>query len=495
MAFNKSKLSQFPILLTAGAFVFFLLPSAFSATPKAKNVILMISDGRGFNALRAGDFYTGKKAVYESFKVKYAVQTHSAGDRKGYTGRAYNPEAMAKDFNYAKTGATDSASAATALFSGVKVFDYEINFTPGNISVATFFEKAAQTGKSIGSLSSVQWTHATPGAVYGHNKSRMDSSTLAKEAIFGSNPNDNNAKYDARNYNGRLKVVMGAGHPFYDNDGKALSSGKFESIGDEANWKALSSGVNGWTLITSKAQFEALAKGPTPDKVFGMPQVNGTLQYYRSGAGDPNSKSLPYSTKLNTGVPDLAAMTRAALNVLDNNKNGFALMIEGGAIDWANHSDLAGRMIEEQIDFNQAVEAVVDYLDHSTNGNNWKNTLLIVTSDHESGYLWGDGRISGSTFFDVNKNGQFDHGIDYAHVKDNGVGKLPDVWFHSLGHSNSLIPLFARGAGSELFGQCVTGVEPNLQALYELDPSWTGEYIDNTCVNRVMERASLSSKN
>ena len=490
----KFKMMRFPTLLLAGSFLFFLLPPAFSADPNAKNVILMISDGRGFNAIRAGDFYTGKKAAYESFKVKYAMQTNSAGDRKGYTGRPYNPEAMAKDFKYPQSGATDSASAATALFSGVKVYDYEINFTPGNVSIATFFEKAAQAGKSIGSISSVQWTHATPGSVYGHNKSRMDISTLAKEAIFGSNPNDNNAKYDAHNYNGFLKVVMGAGHPFYDNDGKALSPGKFDSIGDEANWKALNSGVSGWTLITSKAQFEALAKGRTPDKVFGMPQVNGTLQYYRSGVGEPNNKALPYANKLNADVPDLATMTMGALNVLDNNKKGFAVMIEGGAIDWANHSGQAGRMIEEQIDFNKAVEAVVEYLNHNTKGNNWENTLLIVTSDHESGYLWGDGRVDGSTFFDVNKNGQFDHGIDYAHVKDSGVGKLPDVWFHSLGHSNSLVPLFAQGAGSELFSQCVIGVEPNLQALYELDASWTGQYIDNTCVNRVMERTALGPR-
>jgi alkaline phosphatase len=482
---------RFPTRLIAGAFLFFLLPLAFSADSKTKNVILMISDGRGFNAVQAADFYNGNKAVYESFKAKYAMQTYSAGERNGYTGRAYNPEAMAKDFNYAKTGATDSASAATALFSGVKIYDHEINFTPGYISIETFFEKAAKAGKNIGSISSVQWTHATPATVYGHNKSRMDSAALAKEAIFGSNPNDNNAKYDARNYNGFLKVVMGAGHPMYDNDGKAQSPAKFESIGDEANWKALNSNVNGWTLITTKAQFEALAKGPTPVKVFGMPQVNGTLQYYRSGAEKPNSKTLPYTNKLNTEVPDLATMTKAALNVLDNDKNGFAIMIEGGAIDWANHSNHAGRMIEEQIDFNKAVEAVVEYLDHNTNGNNWKNTLLIVTSDHESGYLWGDGRVNGSTYFDVNRNGQFDHGIDYAHVKDNGAGKLPDVWFHSLGHSNSLVPLFAQGAGSELFSQCVIGMEPNLQALYNLDSSWTGQYIDNTCVYRVMERSTL----
>jgi alkaline phosphatase len=483
---------RFTARIIAGAFLFLLLPSVFSADSKTKNIILMISDGRGFNAVQAGDFYIGKKAVYESFKVKYAMQTYSAGERKGYTGRAYNPEAMAKDFNYAKTGATDSASAATALFSGVKIYDHELNFTPGNISLETFFEKAAKAGKSIGAVSSVPWTHATPAAVYSHNKSRMDNAAIAHEAIFGSNPDDINAKYDAQNYHGFLKVVMGAGNPLYNNDGKSLSQAKYEAVGGEANWKALNNGTNGWSLITAKSQFEALTQGSTPDKVFGVPQVNETLQYYRSGLGEPNNKAIPYSTPLNTAVPDLTTMTKAAINVLDNNKHGFAIMIEGGATDWANHSNQAGRMIEEQIDFNKAVEAVVDYLNHNTNGNNWQNTLLIVTSDHESGYLWGDGRISGSTFFDVNGNGIFDHGTDYAHVKDNGAGKLPEVWFHSIGHSNSLVPLFAQGSGSELFDRCVIGMEPNLQALYNLDKSWTGQFIDNTCVYRVMERAALS---
>jgi alkaline phosphatase len=185
-------------------------------------------------------------------------------------------------------------------------------------------------------------------------------------------------------------------------------------------------------------------------------------------------------------------MTKAALNVLDRNSKGFAVMIEGGAVDWANHADLAGRMIEEQIDFNNAVQAVVDYLDNNTRGNNWNNTLLVVTADHECGHLWGDGRVAGSTFFDVNGNGFFDHGTDYAHVKDNGVGKLPETWYHSGSHTNALVPLYARGAGSRYLNKCVIGEEPNLRDIYDLDHTWTEKYIDNTCVYKVMKNASLN---
>lgn len=486
--FRSPMFKPVPVLL-ALLFLICLPQLSGSAADRAvKNVILMISDGQGFNVVRAADFYAGKKAVYEGFERKYAVQTHSAGERGKHAGRAYSPDAMAKSFDYAKEYATDSASSASAMFSGVKIYDHEVNFTPGNISIETFFEKAARNGLSIGAVSSVPWTHATPASVYAHSRSRMDYAAMAREAIYGRNPGAANAGYDARNYGGYLKVVMGTGHPFYDNNGRQRQAPRYDYVGGEENWKALTGGVNGWKLITAREQFERLAKGSTPDKVFGVPHVADTFQSYRSGLGGLNSKAEPYSSPLNPGLPDLAVMVRAALNVLDNNKKGFAVVIEGGAVDWANHSNLAGRMIEEQLDFNKAVEAVVAYLDRNTEGNNWKNTLLIVAADHESGYLWGDGRVKGSTFFDVDKNGRFDHGVDYAHVKDSGAGKLPDVWYHSIGHSNSLVPLFAKGAGSELFEACVVGLEPNLRAIYGLDSSWSGNYIDNTCIYRVMTR-------
>ena len=61
-------------------------------------------------------------------------------------------------------------------------------------------------------------------------------------------------------------------------------------------------------------------------------------------------------------------------------------MIEGGAVDWANHANEPDRMIEEQIDFVKAVEAVVAWVDKHSN---WNDTLLILTADHECGLLWG----------------------------------------------------------------------------------------------------------
>jgi alkaline phosphatase len=49
-------------------------------------------------------------------------------------------------------------------------------------------------------------------------------------------------------------------------------------------------------------------------------------------------------------------MSVGALNVLAQDEDGFFVMIEGGAVDWMGHGNNMPRFIEEQIDFNEAVE-------------------------------------------------------------------------------------------------------------------------------------------
>lgn len=473
------------------------IAGALFATPAlgadALNVILMISDGQGFNTVRATDYYVGSPAVYHGTDfIKFGMQTSSANNPLGY-----NAKLMASDFNYAKTGFTDSASAATAMYTGVKNYDGTINWTTDGKPLTTFFEQAAQGGKAIGAVSSVQLSHATPGAVYGHNSSRNNYASIGWEGIYGSNPLDGSAKndgnnpragnnglYDALNYYGNLKVLMGAGHGDYTDNGVYNPSVTDKYVGGSAAWSDIKDDLppNGWTLIETKDDFEKVAAGTlNPDKVLGIAQVTGTLQQSRSNpAGDFDP--------LNTHVPTLETMTKAALNVLDNSPNGFAVMIEGGAVDWANHANQLDRMLEEQMDFNLSVKAVVDYLDANTNGNNWTNTLLIVTADHETGHLWGDD--TPGSFFDVNGNWTYDVGIDYAHVKNNGKGELPGAKFNSGNHTNALVPLFARGAGAELFADYVEGTDPYMVAMYGLDATWNGDYVDNTAIFHVMSKAA-----
>jgi len=54
-------------------------PAAAQAPEKAKNVIIMIGDGMGYNAVVAADYYQYGEAgrqMYESFPVKLGMSTY-----------------------------------------------------------------------------------------------------------------------------------------------------------------------------------------------------------------------------------------------------------------------------------------------------------------------------------------------------------------------------------------------------------------------------------
>jgi alkaline phosphatase len=157
------------------------------------------------------------------------------------------------------------------------------------------------------------------------------------------------------------------------------------------------------------------------------------------------------------------------MNVLDDDPDGFFLMVEGGAVDWASHGHNSGRMIEEEIDFNLAVEAAIQWVEENST---WEETLVIVTGDHETGYLTGPG--SGPSATDSTaKQSPF-----WNPLANNGAGTLPGMEWHDDGHTRSLIPLYAKGAGSEGFADHVAGTDPV-----------RGPYIENTAVGKVMREA------
>jgi alkaline phosphatase len=182
------------------------------------------------------------------------------------------------------------------------------------------------------------------------------------------------------------------------------------------------------------------------------------LQQERSG----NAYAVPYAVPLLTTVPTLAEMTKAALNVLDADEDGFYLVIEGGAVDWASHANQSGRAIEEQIEFGIAVEAVVEWVQTCSS---WNDTLLIVTADHETGYLTGP---------DL---GLFDDGPVWNPLVNNGAEVLPGLQWNSGSHTNSLVPFYAKGKGAILFFVCARNKDPI-----------RGRYLDNTDIAKTLFR-------
>lgn len=407
---------------------------------RPKYVIVMISDGCGYSHVEASSLYHFGKArgwAYQRFPVRVGM-AHFAN------GGSYDPALAWGAFAHVKKGATDSAAAATAMACGVKTYSGAIGMGPDKQRLRNILERAESRGLASGVVTTVPFSHATPAGFLVHNKGRGNYADIALSMLRS-----------------RADVIMGAGHPFYDDSGKLRAEPKFAYLA-RREWDALTAGTmasdaNGdstpeaWKLIQTKAEFAALAHGDTPARVIGIAQAGSTLQSGR--AGDPKADA--FAVPFNDNVPDLSQMTLAAFNVLDNNPNGFCIMIEGGAIDWAAHSNLSGRMIEEQIDFSRAVETVIRWVNRHSN---WSETLLIVTGDHETGYLTGPGSDP-----------------EWRPLVGNGQGRMPGMEWHSGNHTNSLIPLYAKGAGADRFNRMVVQRDPV-----------RGPYVDNTSIAKLI---------
>lgn len=458
-----------------------------------KNIIILVSDGGGFNTFRAASFYQHGRPGCEVYDqagwVKYAARTSplaysygsSYSSQSSYSSpsesaESYDPasvwdpraeygyaSALFRGYSTLKSNYTDSAAAGTAMSTGSKTSNGRINligsagYGASATQAQTLAELAKAQGKSAGVVTSVQWSDATPATFGGaHNTLRAYRREIADEMLTS----------------GTLDLIMGAGHPDYDKNGapRRPAEKDYEPVGGSVTWQLLKAGTHasGWRLIETRAQFEALTSGAAPAKVVGVARVSGALQQERQTRdwnGDGQAEDLdarfapPGADPLIPTVPTLATMSRGALNVLGRNAKGFFLMIEGGSVDRAAHANQPGRLIEEQIAFNQAVEAVVEWVNTRSN---WQQTLVIVTADHETGLVWG---INSDT-------------IAFEPLANRGARRMPAMWFNSKQHTNSLVPLRARGQAAGLFATRIVGFDP----VY-------GQFIDNTGIFEVMKAA------
>jgi alkaline phosphatase len=348
----------------------------------------------------------------------------------------------------------------------------DINFN----RLTNIMEIAEDRGRMTGVVSTQAFSEATPAGFSAHANDRKALKQITEQQLRQSH----------------LDVVMGPYHPWYDNNGVKRAAGMFSPtskyLWTEATWNELVAGtigndadgdgaVENWTLIDSRAQFQAMASSATPERVAGVVPCGGEdklgsgyTQFYRTGAAN----DAPFTVPLLETSPTLSEMSLAALNVLDQDPDGFVVMIEGGNPDYGAHFGWLGRAIEEMIDFNKAVEAVNAWVEANSN---WNETLLIVTADHETGGIWGPGSGTGTTA------SPGDPAV-YVPIVNNGVGKVPSATFYNhryeygpdfYWHTNALVPLYAKGAAAELLHREIKGTDPV-----------RGLYIDNTGIFRVM---------
>ncbi len=489
------------------------------AAPAPKNVILMVSDGIGFNGWLATDYYQGL-AGQQSYQVTRPDGTqpvlfglaHSSlnlldengnvlpsasdpSEAASAVAQGYDPSTrwdrfentFVNDFGpleLSYTTYTDSAAAGTALMSGQKTANGRINMDwTGQAQFETIAQVAMQQGRSAGSVASVMVSHATPAATIAHNVSRNNYTEIFNEMVASD-----------------LDVIMGAGHPMFDNSGNPLTpeeDSAYQFVGGADTLSSLTSdaGLNGFTFIDDKAQFEALASGnDLPERVVGIARAGATLQALREELSDDETAS---GMAYNQAVPDLATMTVGALNVLNQNESGFFLMSEGGAVDWMGHANNMPRFIEEHEDFNEAVSAAIDWVETNSS---WDETLLIITSDHECGGIWGEGTWtngeggpvaadrSGEAISSARFNPDEDVFNEFLAVQDRGAGNIPGFQFASGNHTNELVPLWAIGAGAERFAQTAR-MDADAAELWGEPYGWDGRFVENTTVFDVMNAA------
>lgn len=474
---------------------------------KVKNVIVLINDGAGVGTWDATAYwqYGSREAMpYAKFE-HYAMTTYPLNGSKKPT---YNSQSLVnydalqawdltptgdiklpfKGYSYLAKTPTDSAAAGTALASGVKTYNNAINYDNMGNPVEYITAIAKAEGKSTGVVTTVPFSHATPAAFGAQNISRSNYHAIAKQMLT----------------EGKLDVIMGTGVPGYNVNGTACDKlqPKESTVGcrtknmnkyiSAEDWEKLSGGQyfaknakQPWKVIRNLSDFEALAKGSLSydGPVFASPEISNTLQQARQAKITGKDSANPSGDAFVKTVPSLAIMAQGALQQLQKNKSGFFLMIEGGATDWAAHTSGCspewdygpcksepqyGRLIEESADFNNAVAEVIRWVEKNSN---WEETLVIVTTDHDNGMPMGKDAQS----------------IPFQKVINNGTMVMPGISFRPTGdHSNALVPLWTKGARSDLFNNRIHGVDTNYSKYYGYND---GKYIDNTEVFRVTNAA------
>jgi alkaline phosphatase len=237
---------------------------------------------------------------------------------------------------------TGSAASATAIACGQKTNIGMLGMAPDRRPVKTIAELAKGKGMKVGIVSSVSIDHATPAGFYAHVPSRnqyYDIEVALAESGFdffggGGLKDPTNKKKNATNFKGNAKELMQK---------------------------------NGYKIVTDRAAFMKLR--PEDGKIVAW---NQWLQ---------DAEAMPYAMDMTKKDISLPEFTTKAIEMLDNPK-GFFLMVEGGKIDWACHANDAAASIRNTLAFDKAVQQAVDF-----SGKHPKETLIVVTGDHECGGL------------------------------------------------------------------------------------------------------------
>lgn len=298
------------------------------------------------------------------------------------------------DNNYGEHAYPDSANTAMSMTSGIKSYNNAINVDPTGFRVSTIAHQAQQNEYSIGIVTSVPITHATPAAAYAHNVSRNDYQDLARDLL--GLPSVSHLENPLPG----MDVVLGGGFGTIEKTSGVKSQGKNFKPG----WRYIAEETLKKVNVKNGGKYSVAVRTPGVKGNAGLQQAtqnaikNKTRLLGVYGVGK-YSAHLPFQTadgdyqpapgkKKNAEVytkadvienPTLAEMTESALEVLGQNKKGFWLMVEAGDVDWANHDNNLDNAIGAVKSGDEAFKVITDWVEKNSN---WDETVVILTADH-----------------------------------------------------------------------------------------------------------------
>ena len=323
---------------------------------------------------------------------------------EGQTGFEMAPVIGLNETQSANNYVTDSPAGGTALATGTRTCNGFLGVDPDTVQLTSVLKKAQAMGKKTGIVVNTTLTEATPGAFYAGVPSRSMGFKIAEQFC-----------------NSDVDVAVGAGLSAFINrpDSVDLTATLIEKgYNVYLDWKSV--------LNTQSEKFVGILE---------MSDVHRRNKSSNSTAKAAEGDAVCLAAKLaadadNTDTTRFSEPTvyleKAAMKAIEqlskNAPNGYFLMIESAIIDGYGHNNDSEGMIEEMQEFNGLLKALAAYV------NAHPETLLVVTADHETG-----GTAVGYKSHAVNQP----EGLNLT--------------FSTKGHSGTVVPIFAYGAGSEKF--------------------------------------------
>ena len=303
---------------------------------------------------------------------------------------------------------TDSSAAGTALSTGEKTNNGMLCIAPDSTTLQTSIAyKIHDAGFSVGVSSTTTINHATPASFFGHNVKRGNYYEIGKE-------------------------IPATGFEYFAGGGLYHPNGK-DSTQTPNLFDMIAEG--GYTICNGFEDFKAKKDA---ERIM-------LIQSERS------EDICPYALGRPEGALTLSQIVEAGITVLERNRKGFFLMTEGGLIDWTAHSnDLAGTIIET-LDFADSIAVAKAFYDRHP-----KETLIVVTADHETGGL-GLGRRGYNfdlTVIDSVKKSDTTTDVE-EYMNDrrsmDSLNRAARVGWTTGSHCGGPVPVWAIGVGAEKF--------------------------------------------